>query len=99
VIENKVLRKIFGQKKDVAKPERKRSLGRPRCGWVYNIEMNLRRVERGGMYWIDLTQDRDQWRAVVNTVLHLQVLRNVGKFLSSCATGNCSRRELEERAY
>jgi hypothetical protein len=35
------------------------------------------------MYWIDLAQNRNQWRALVNTVMNLQVLQNAGKFLSS----------------
>jgi hypothetical protein len=44
------------------------------------------------MEWIDLAQDRDQWRALVNTVMNLQVPYNVGKFLSNCTTGSFSRR-------
>jgi hypothetical protein len=43
------------------------------------------------MDWIDLAQDRDQWKALVNTVLDVRVPLNVGKFLSDCATGGFSR--------
>jgi hypothetical protein len=57
----------------VGKPERKRPLGRPRCGLVDNIKMNLREIGWRGMDWVDLAQDRDQWRALVNTVMNLQV--------------------------
>jgi hypothetical protein len=52
----------------VGKPEGKRPLGRPRCRWVYNIKMVLREIVWDGMDWINLAQDRDQWRALVNTV-------------------------------
>jgi hypothetical protein len=44
------------------------------------------------MDWIDLAQDRDQWRAVVSTGIHLRVQQNVGKFFNSCTTGGFSRR-------
>jgi hypothetical protein len=55
------------------KPEAKRLLGRPRCGWVYNIKMDLREVGWGGVDWIDVAQDRDQWKALVNTVVNLRL--------------------------
>jgi hypothetical protein len=51
--------------------------------------MDLREIGWGGMDWIDLAQERDQWRALVNTVMNLLVPQNVGKFLSS---GGFSRR-------
>jgi hypothetical protein len=76
----------------VGKPEEKRPQGRSRCRWVDNIEMDLREVGWDGMDWIDMAQDRDQWRALVNTVMNLQVPQTVGKFLSSCTTGCFSRR-------
>jgi hypothetical protein len=60
----------------VGKPEGKRPLGRPRqtSRWVDNIRMDLREIRWGGMDWIDLAHDRDQWRALVNTVMNLRVL-------------------------
>jgi hypothetical protein len=57
----------------VGKPEGKRPIGRPRCRWEDNIIMDHREIGWGGMDWIDLAQDRDQWRALVNTVMNLRV--------------------------
>jgi hypothetical protein len=57
----------------VGKPEGKRTLGRPRCRWVDNIKMELRGIGWDGIDWIELAQDRDQWRALVNTVMNLRV--------------------------
>jgi hypothetical protein len=59
---------------------------------VDNIIMDLREVGWEGMNWIDLAQDRDQWRALVNTVMNLQVQLNARKFLSSCTICGFSRR-------
>jgi hypothetical protein len=50
----------------------------------YNTKMGLRQIEWGGIYWINLAQDRDQWRALVNMVINLLVRKYAGKFLSSC---------------
>jgi hypothetical protein len=47
--------------------------GRPRHRWMFNIEMDLGEIGRGGMDWIDLAYDRDQWRPLVNTVHNLHV--------------------------
>jgi hypothetical protein len=57
----------------VGKPEGKRLLGRPRRRWVDNIRMDLEEVEWGDVDWIGLAQDRNRWRAVVNSVLNLRV--------------------------
>jgi hypothetical protein len=57
----------------VGKPEGNRPLGRPRRRWVDNIKMHLRELGWDGMDSIDLADDRDQWRALVNTVLNLRV--------------------------
>jgi hypothetical protein len=60
-------------RKLVGKPEEKRPLGRPRLRWVDNIKIDLRETGWDGVDWIDMDQDRDQWRAFVNTVLNLWV--------------------------
>jgi hypothetical protein len=57
----------------VGKSEENKPLGRPRRECVDNIKMDLRKTGLGGMDWIDLAQDRDQWRALVNTVMNLWV--------------------------
>ena len=65
----------FGERRGifVGKPERKRPFGRPRRRWEDNIKMNLQEVRCGGMDWIELAQDRDRWRALVNAVMKLRV--------------------------
>jgi hypothetical protein len=53
--------------------------------------MDLGETGLGGMDWIDLAEDRDQWRAFVNTAMNFQVPQNIGKLLSSCRKSNLSR--------
>jgi hypothetical protein len=57
----------------VGKPEGKRPLGRLRHRWVDNTKMDLIEIVWSGMDSLDLAQDRDQWRALVNTVMNLGV--------------------------
>jgi hypothetical protein len=57
----------------VGKPEGKRPLGKPRCRWVDDIKMDLGEKGWDGRDWIELAQDRDQWRALVKTVMNLRV--------------------------
>jgi hypothetical protein len=57
----------------VGKLEGRRPLGRPRRRWVDNIKIDLRETGWDGVDWVDLAQDRDQWRALVNTVMNLGV--------------------------
>jgi hypothetical protein len=60
----------------MGKPEGKRPLGRPRRRW--EDEMDLREIGWGSVDWIQLAQDRDRWRVLVNTVMNLQVLASRG---------------------
>jgi hypothetical protein len=57
----------------VGRPEGRRPLGRPKRRWKDNIKMDLREIGYGDVAWINLAQDRDRWRAVVNTVMNLRV--------------------------
>jgi hypothetical protein len=57
----------------VGKPEGNGKLGRPRRMWVNNIKMDIREIGWNGVDLIDMAQDRDQWRDLVNTVLNLRV--------------------------
>jgi hypothetical protein len=77
VEENKNVYRIL-----VGKTERKRPLGSPRRRWEYNMKADLRGMGLDGMDWIDLAQDRDQWRVRMNAVMNLRVPYDIGKFLS-----------------
>jgi hypothetical protein len=65
----------YGERIFMGKPGAKRPLGRIRSTsrWEDNNKIDLRETEWGGMDWIDLAQDRDQWRAFVNTVMNRRV--------------------------
>jgi len=68
MVERKVVYRVL-----VGKPEGKRPLGRPRRRWEDNIKMDLQEVGCGGMDWLELAQDRDIWRTLVNAVMNLRV--------------------------
>jgi hypothetical protein len=57
----------------VVKPEGKKPLGRHRRRCEDNIKIDLKEIGWGSMDWIDLAQNRNQWRALVNTVMNLRV--------------------------
>jgi hypothetical protein len=65
----------------VGKPEGKRPLGRPMRRWKDNIKINLQEVGSRGMDWIELAQDRDRWRVLVNMVLKTSGSIKRGEFL------------------
>ena len=62
----------------MGKPEGKRSLGRPRRRWEDNIKMDLQEVGGSCEDWMELAQDRDRWRALVNTVMNHRVPKMQG---------------------
>jgi hypothetical protein len=67
----------------VGRPEGRGPLGRPTRRWEDDIKMDLREIRFGDVDWINLAQDRDRWRAFVNTVMNLRVPYNAGNFLTS----------------
>ena len=77
----------------VGKPEGKRPLGRPRRRWEDNIKMDLQEVGTGCGDWMELAQDRDRWRALVNAVMNFGVPQNAGNFLISCKFNQLASQE------
>ena len=67
----------------MGKPEGKRPLGRPTPRWEDNTKMDLQEVGCGGKGRIDLAQNRDRWRALVNAVMNLRVPQKAWNFLTS----------------
>jgi len=57
----------------VVKPLGYRPLGRPRRRWEDNIKMDIQEVGCGGMDWIEVAEDRDRWRAIMNAVMNIWV--------------------------
>jgi hypothetical protein len=57
----------------VGKPEGKRPMWRPSCRWEDDIKMDLQEVGCGGMDWIEVAQEKDRWRALVNAVMNVRV--------------------------
>jgi hypothetical protein len=70
----------------LGKPEGKSPLGRPRRKWEDNSKTDLGEIGWGGMDWIDLAQDWNEFRTLMNTVINRKVLQYIRKFLSSWAT-------------
>jgi hypothetical protein len=70
---------MFEKKNTYRLLEEKRPPGRPRWSWVDNIKMDFGEIGLGGVDWIGLAQDRDNWRALVNSVMNLQV-RSTGNY-------------------
>jgi hypothetical protein len=69
-------------------------LGDPGVDGRISIKMDLQAVGCGGMDWIELVQDRDRWRALVNAVMSLRFPKNAGNFLTTCKPVRFSRRTL-----
>jgi hypothetical protein len=69
----RMVEKRNAYKRLVGNPEEKRPRGRPRRRWVDNIKVDLREIGWHGRDWVDLAQDRDQWRALVNAVMKLRI--------------------------
>jgi hypothetical protein len=78
----------------VRKHEGRRLLGRPRHIWEDNIKMDLEEAGWVGIDWIDLAENRDRWWALVNTMMSIRVLQNMGNFLSSLGCISFSGRTL-----
>jgi hypothetical protein len=78
----------------VGKAEGRRPLGRPRRRWEDNIRIDLRDVGCGCVDWMELSQNKDRWHALVSEVMNLRVPYNAGNCLTSCRTVSFSRRTL-----
>ena len=83
----------------MGKPEGRRPLGRLRRRWEDNIKMDLREVGWGGMDWINVAQDRDRQRGVVNTARNLRVPQNAGNFFSFGSSSFSGRTLLHGFSY
>jgi hypothetical protein len=73
----------MGEKRNVflvGKPEGKRPLGRPKCGWIDNMKVYLLQIGSSVVDWIGLAQDRYRWRALVNSVMNLRFHKMLGNY-------------------
>jgi hypothetical protein len=66
----------------VGKPERKGPLGRPKCGWDFDVGIDLVEIGWEIADWIDLAWNRDKWQVFVKAVMNRRVPQNGGKFLT-----------------
>jgi hypothetical protein len=78
----------------VGKPEGKKPLGRPWLRWEDNIKADLQEVRCGGRNCIELAEERDRWRALMNAVMNLWIPQYARNFLTSYKPVNFSRRNL-----
>ncbi|PNF14331.1 hypothetical protein B7P43_G06031 [Cryptotermes secundus] len=83
----------------VGKPEGKRPQGRPRRRWVDNIRVDLREIGWDGMDWIDLVQDRDQWRALVNTDTQSVCTHRLALYADMLGVQLCHRKQTKNISY
>jgi hypothetical protein len=67
----------------VGKSEERKPLGRPRHRWRDDIKLDIKEIEWEDMNWIHLAQDRDQWRALVNTVMNIRAPQTAGNLMNS----------------
>jgi hypothetical protein len=81
----------------VKEPEGKRPPGRQRRGWMDNIKLDMGQIRWDSVDWIGLAQDKDKWRALVNSVMNFRVALNTGRLSNGFTTGDLSNITLLHR--